>query len=205
MPLTQPFPHEKPNHKLSDTDLAKAIRLDLEAEMDAINLYTSHMEATDNKEAQKILAHVIKEEKDHAVLFLELIKRLDSQQKQLLDESKEYFDAALKNKEAMLKRAMGFDIDKALQEIQEKDSAEIDIATAYSWGSRALAAYKLYDETKELKWLLAAEEYGNEAIEHAALAKNKGKTLKAIENAIGKARKKFDIRNVKLARLFHKG
>ena len=79
MPQTDPF-HMVVPRKLSDTELASAMRLNLEAEMDAINLYAAHVEATDNEEAKAILRHVMDEEKEHAALFKELIRRLDPAQ-----------------------------------------------------------------------------------------------------------------------------
>jgi hypothetical protein len=81
MPQTQPF-HALVPRKLSDAELAAAMRLNLEAEMDAINLYSMHVEATDNEAAKAILRHVMDEEKEHAALFKELIKRLDPAQAQ---------------------------------------------------------------------------------------------------------------------------
>jgi uncharacterized protein len=80
MPQTPPFHALTPDRKLSDTELARAIRLNLEAEMDAINLYASHIDATDNEEAKAILAHVMDEEREHAALFYMLIRRLDPRQ-----------------------------------------------------------------------------------------------------------------------------
>jgi len=79
MPQTDPF-HAVVPRKLSDVELAAAMRLNLEAEMDAINLYAAHVEATDNEEARAILRHVMEEEKEHAALFKELIRRLDPAQ-----------------------------------------------------------------------------------------------------------------------------
>jgi uncharacterized protein len=79
MPQTDPF-HAVVPRKLSDAELAIAMRLNLEAEMDAINLYAAHVEATDNEEARAILRHVMDEEKEHAALFKELIRRLDPAQ-----------------------------------------------------------------------------------------------------------------------------
>jgi rubrerythrin len=79
MPQTNPF-HSVVPRKLTDTELARAIRLDMEAELDAINLYASHIDATDNEEAKAILAHVMDEEREHAALFWELIYRLDPEQ-----------------------------------------------------------------------------------------------------------------------------
>ena len=80
MPQTPPFHALTPARKLTDTELARAIRLNLEAEMDAINLYAAHIDATDNDEAKAIIAHVMDEEREHAALFYTLIKRLDPRQ-----------------------------------------------------------------------------------------------------------------------------
>jgi rubrerythrin len=79
MPQTNPF-HSMVPRKLTDSELARAIRLDMEAELDAINLYAAHMEATDNAEAKAILQHVMDEEREHAALFWELIAKLDPAQ-----------------------------------------------------------------------------------------------------------------------------
>ncbi len=79
MPQTHPF-HAMVPRKLTDSELARAIRLDMEAELDAINLYAAHLEATDNEEAKAILQHVMDEEREHAALFWELIARLDPAQ-----------------------------------------------------------------------------------------------------------------------------
>lgn len=79
MPQTNPF-HSLVPRKLTDTELARSIRLNIEAELDAINLYAAHLDATDNEEAKAILRHVMDEEKEHAALFWELIRRLDPEQ-----------------------------------------------------------------------------------------------------------------------------
>jgi len=76
MPQTDPF-HSIVPRKMTDAELARAIRLDLEAELDAINLYAAHIEATDNEEAKRVIRHIMNEEKEHATLFYELLKRLD--------------------------------------------------------------------------------------------------------------------------------
>lgn len=80
MPQTPPFHALTPAKKLSDTELARAIRLNLEAELDAINLYSAHIDATDNEEAKRIIRHVMDEEREHAALFYMLIRRLDPEQ-----------------------------------------------------------------------------------------------------------------------------
>lgn len=82
MPQTNPFHSLVPGRKLSDVELARSIRLNIEAELDAINLYAAHLEATDNEEAKAILRHVMDEEREHAALFWQLIRRLDPSQAQ---------------------------------------------------------------------------------------------------------------------------
>src|SRR5215207_4767696 len=86
MDLTDPFVRLVPR-KMSDEELARAIRLNVAAEVDAINLYAAHLEATDNEAARKILAHIIDEEKEHLAEFLELLKVLDPKQAQELGEA----------------------------------------------------------------------------------------------------------------------
>lgn len=80
MPQTPPFTHLTPDRKLSDSELARVIRLSLESEMDAINLYASYMDATDNVAAKRVLDHIMDEEREHAALFWHLIKTLDPAQ-----------------------------------------------------------------------------------------------------------------------------
>jgi rubrerythrin len=79
MDLTDPFVGLVPR-KMTDEELARAIRLNIAAEIDAINLYAAHMDATDNESARKLLAHIIDEEKEHLAEFLELLKILDPKQ-----------------------------------------------------------------------------------------------------------------------------
>jgi rubrerythrin len=90
MPQTNPF-HSMVPRKLTDTELARAIRLDMESELDAINLYSAHIDATDNEEAKAILKHIMDEEKEHAALFWQLVARLDPNQAQHAAESSEKY------------------------------------------------------------------------------------------------------------------
>ena len=91
MPQTNPFHSIVPPRKLSDSELARSIRLNIEAELDAINLYAAHLEATDNEEAKAILRHVMDEEREHAALFWQLIARLDPAQAGHAREASEKF------------------------------------------------------------------------------------------------------------------
>jgi rubrerythrin len=91
MPQTNPFHSVVPPRKLTDAELARSIRLNIEAELDAINLYAAHIEATDNEDAKAILRHVMDEEREHASLFWQLIARLDPAQAQHDKEASEKF------------------------------------------------------------------------------------------------------------------
>src|SRR5581483_1958937 len=79
MPQTDPFTYNVPR-KLTDTELARVLRLDAAAELDAMNLYEAHIDATDNEDAKRLLAFIARDEKEHYALFVELIKRLDPDQ-----------------------------------------------------------------------------------------------------------------------------
>ncbi len=83
---TDPFTTLVPR-KMSASELARAIRLDIAAELDATNLYQAHIDATDNEEAKAVLAHIRDEEKEHAAEFLQLLAMLDPYQAQELQEA----------------------------------------------------------------------------------------------------------------------
>ena len=84
MPQTDPFMYNVPR-KMTDAELARALRLDAAAEIDAMSLYEAHVEATDNEDAKKLLRFIAKDEKEHYALFHELIRRLDPQQAEEMD------------------------------------------------------------------------------------------------------------------------
>lgn len=84
--LTDPFKGMIPSRKLTNEELARAIRLDVIAELDATSLYQAHLEATDNERAKQVLAHIRDEEKEHVVEFMALLKELDPGQAQVAAE-----------------------------------------------------------------------------------------------------------------------
>jgi rubrerythrin len=94
MPQTDPFSYNAPN-MMTDAELARALRLDAAAELDATSLYEAHIDATNNEDAKKILAFIAKDEKEHYALFVELIKRLDPDQAEELDGARLKLDAIL--------------------------------------------------------------------------------------------------------------
>jgi rubrerythrin len=66
-----------------DLDL---IRSALIAELDAINLYASHLEHLNDETAKKVVEHIIDEEKEHAAELSCLIMRLDKMQEEKMSE-----------------------------------------------------------------------------------------------------------------------
>jgi len=63
--------------KLTKGELARAIMLDISAELEAIHLYQAHIDATDDEYAKAVLAHVRNEEEEHFAQFLTLLQHLD--------------------------------------------------------------------------------------------------------------------------------
>lgn len=63
----------------------------------------------------------------------------------------------------------------AREELESQSMLEIERATAKTWGGRAAAAYQLareHEGTARLRWIADAENYRQEAIEHAAMAED---------------------------------
>lgn len=83
-----PFPGLVPR-KMTRSELVRALRLGLAAELEAVHLYMAHAEATDDELARRVLTDIANEEREHAGEFLELIKRLAPDEQQFLDHGKE--------------------------------------------------------------------------------------------------------------------
>ena len=71
-----PFPGMVPR-KMNQSELSRAVMLDIAAELEAVHLYMAHMEATDNEDAKKVLYDIALEELVHAGEFTSLLYRLD--------------------------------------------------------------------------------------------------------------------------------
>jgi uncharacterized protein len=90
--FTNPFSGVVPARKLTDAELARALRLDLAAEEEAVHLYEAHAEATDNKLAQKVLRDIADEERVHVGEFQRLLNILLKDEAQFLAEGAEEVD-----------------------------------------------------------------------------------------------------------------
>ncbi|MBU1274922.1 MAG: rubrerythrin [Proteobacteria bacterium] len=80
-----PFTGMTPGRKMKDRELARAIRLSLAAEQEAIHLYEALADATTNKLAAAVLQDIADEEKEHAGEFLRLLKILAPGEEKWLD------------------------------------------------------------------------------------------------------------------------
>ncbi|MFQ6034744.1 MAG: demethoxyubiquinone hydroxylase family protein [Sedimentisphaerales bacterium] len=74
--FVNPFSGVVPQRKLTDSELARAIRLDLAAEQEAVHIYEAHADATDNELAKKVLRDIANEERVHAGEFQRLLNIL---------------------------------------------------------------------------------------------------------------------------------
>ncbi|MDK1031473.1 MAG: ferritin family protein [Planctomycetia bacterium] len=84
--FVNPFTGIVPGRKMTDAELARAIRLDLAAEEEAVHLYESHADATDNKLAREVLHDIANEERVHAGEFQRLLNILLKDEEKLLAE-----------------------------------------------------------------------------------------------------------------------
>ena len=66
---------------MNNKDL-KNLREDLIGELGAINQYQEHIDETDNKEIEKILGHIIDDEKEHVAELIKIIRKLDQTQEE---------------------------------------------------------------------------------------------------------------------------
>ncbi len=87
MEFSNPFGTMVPR-KMNTAELARAIRQDVAAELDAVALYQAHIDATDDERAKKVLAHIRDDEKEHTAELLAFLEILDPQQAEYLKEGK---------------------------------------------------------------------------------------------------------------------
>ena len=96
-----PFTGVVPGRKLTDTELARALRLDLAAEEEAVHIYEAHADATDNELAKKVLHDIADEERVHAGEFQRLLNiLLEDEEKFLAEGAEEVNEMARENSAA---------------------------------------------------------------------------------------------------------
>ncbi len=90
--FTNPFVGVTPDRKMTDRELARALRLDISAEQEAVHIYEAHADATDNPLAKKVLQDVANEEREHIGEFQRLINILVDDEEQLLQKGADEVD-----------------------------------------------------------------------------------------------------------------
>lgn len=87
--FVNPFSGMTPNRKLTDRELARAIRMCLAAEEEAVHMYEAMADASDNPLATKVLQDIADEERVHAGEFQELLRVLLPDEQHLLQKGTE--------------------------------------------------------------------------------------------------------------------
>ncbi len=83
----------------SDTELASAIRKDIMAEQEAIALYQTHADATDNPQAKKLLTDIGEEEQVHVGELTKLLSMIQPKDDSLHDKGEEEAEDKVGSKE----------------------------------------------------------------------------------------------------------
>jgi len=86
--FVNPFTGIIPDRKLNDRELARAIRMALAPEEEAIHMYEAMADAFDNPLATKILQDVADEERFHAGEFQQLLGILLPDEDKLLEQGR---------------------------------------------------------------------------------------------------------------------
>ena len=82
MDFTDPYTGMVTGRKLNNEEILRALRIDIVAELDAVNLYQAHIDAIDDPRIQAVIAHIRDEEKEHVAEFMALVNELDPVQAQ---------------------------------------------------------------------------------------------------------------------------
>ncbi len=81
--------HEGRENLSDETKDLERARQSLIEELEAINWYQERIEVVKNEELKKILEHNRDEEKEHAAMLIELIRKLDKTQDKMFEEHDE--------------------------------------------------------------------------------------------------------------------
>jgi rubrerythrin len=77
MDFTSIAPMITPDKKLTDSEIARALRLSIAAELDAVHLYELIADSVEDKKVQEVMRSVAQEENVHAGEFTEILSRFD--------------------------------------------------------------------------------------------------------------------------------
>lgn len=89
MDFTSIAPLLTPDKKLTDSEIARALKLSIAAELDAAHTYELIADAVENKKVQEVMRDVAGEEKVHIGEFEELLSMFDKDHDRLVQEGRE--------------------------------------------------------------------------------------------------------------------
>jgi rubrerythrin len=91
-----PFSGLALDRKVTHEELIRAIRYNIAAEYEAIQLYMQLAESTDNEKAKAVLVDIANEEREHVGEFLRLLKELEPDEEKYYQEGAEEVEEMLK-------------------------------------------------------------------------------------------------------------
>lgn len=77
------------DRKISKEELIQAIRVDIAGEIEAIFTYDSHVQATDDTIAKKVIGDIRDEEKAHVGELMALLRILDPKEAEFFEEGQQ--------------------------------------------------------------------------------------------------------------------
>lgn len=86
------------------------------------------------------------------------------------------------------------DITKALRDLNSKSLEDLDEDAAMLWASRAMAAHRLYQNTKDTKWLIDADAYSDISLSHGEFANEE--TVRGLKQAFAPIKRAIGQRDV---------
>lgn len=90
--FVNPFSGKVPERKITIEELARAIRLNIAAEHEAVHLYMAHAQATDHVLAKRVLEDIANEERVHIGEFQRLLQVLTGDEDDFLAEGRAEVD-----------------------------------------------------------------------------------------------------------------
>jgi len=94
--FAHPFSGNALERKVTHQELIRAIRYNIAAEYEAIQLYMQLAESTDNEKARAVLVDVANEEREHAGEFMRLLMELAPDEEKFYREGKEEVEEMFK-------------------------------------------------------------------------------------------------------------
>jgi rubrerythrin len=88
MDFTSIAPMITPDKKLTDSEIARALRLSIAAELDAVHLYELIADSVEDKKVQEVLKDIAAEEKVHVGELTELLSRFDKDYDKSVEEGR---------------------------------------------------------------------------------------------------------------------